>query len=57
MGRLVVTIEEGQYVKIGDTILTVSKVKGKSAKLAIQAPKEVKVLRGTLIEKESSKDE
>jgi carbon storage regulator CsrA len=42
---------EGQAVKIGDVIIHVSKIHGNYITLAIDAPKDVKILRAELEEK------
>ncbi|MCD8513142.1 MAG: carbon storage regulator [Nitrincola sp.] len=47
---LVITRTEGQSFKIGDNIeIYISDIKDKKAKIAISAPKDVKILRTELI--------
>lgn len=53
---LKVTIQKGGYVKIGDAIVTVDKVSGSRVQLSIVAPKETKILRDKLAEREVSSD-
>ena len=46
---LALTIKDGETLYIGDDIMIViNKVKGSETKLAVEAPKSVKVLRGSL---------
>lgn len=46
---LVITRTEGQSFKIGDNIeVFISDIKDKKAKIAISAPKDVKILRAEL---------
>jgi carbon storage regulator len=52
---LVLSRREGQKLIIGDIILTVTKLKGNTVQLGIEAPQEVKILRGELENKEESK--
>jgi carbon storage regulator CsrA len=45
---LVLTRKTGETIKIGDAVLTVTKVKGQAVRVAIEAPREVRILRGEL---------
>lgn len=46
---LALTIKDGEVLYIGNDIkIVISKVKGSETKLAIEAPRDVKVLRGSL---------
>ena len=47
---LVLTRNEGQSIKVGDHIeVHISEVKGSQVKVAIEAPREVKILRSELV--------
>ncbi|NRQ00821.1 hypothetical protein XMD530_000019 [Marinobacterium sp. xm-d-530] len=49
MDMLALTIKDGETLYIGDDIkIVINKVKGSETKLAVEAPKSVKVLRGSL---------
>ncbi len=46
---LVLTRKTTETIKIGDEIeVTVTQVKGKTVRLAVKAPREMKILRGEL---------
>ena len=48
---LVLSRKEGQVIRIGDEIeLTIVKVHGKSIRVGISAPEQIRVLRGELAE-------
>jgi carbon storage regulator len=49
---LVLSRREGQKLIIGDIVFTVTKLKGNTVQLGIEAPQEVKILRGELEGKE-----
>lgn len=50
---LVLTRKLGEAVKVGDDIVvTVSQIKGKKIRLAIQAPEDLKILRAELDEED-----
>lgn len=52
---LVLSRKVGERIVIGDGIaVKVTVVRGKSVRLAIDAPKDVKVLRGELVKKEKA---
>ena len=47
---LVLTRNEGQSIKVGDHIeVHISEVNGSQVKVAIEAPREVKILRSELV--------
>jgi carbon storage regulator len=49
MDMLALTIKDGETLHIGDDIkIVINKVKGSETKLAVEAPKTVKILRGKL---------
>ena len=48
---LVITRKPGEGIKIGDVTIYVNRICGTTVKIAIDAPKEVKVLRGELQER------
>ena len=51
-------VKPGEYVQIGDDIkVCVTKAQGRLLRLDIQAPKDVLILRGELIEKAKAKAE
>jgi carbon storage regulator len=48
---LVLSRKESQVVHVGDNIkITVVKVQGNSIRIGIEAPKDVRILRGELVE-------
>jgi len=52
-GKLVLQIKEKEWFLIGsDIIVTVERVRGCHVKVSVSAPEEIKILRGTLIEKD-----
>jgi len=52
-GMLVLGVNVGEYVQIGDDIkVGVTKHKNDNLRLSITAPKDVKILRGAVIEKD-----
>ena len=57
-GKLVLGVTAGEYVQIGNDVkVYVTKYKSKtskSLKLSIVAPKDIKILRGNIIEKDIS---
>jgi len=60
-GKLVLGVTVGEYVQIGDNVkVYVTKHKSKtnkSLKLSIVAPKDIKILRGNIIEKELAENQ
>lgn len=52
-GNLVVSLNEGDYVMIGDAKVTVSK--GGRTSLAIAAPADIQIVRGKVLERNASK--
>ena len=51
IAMLVITRKPGEGIKIGDVTIYVNRICGTTVKIAIDAPKEVKVLRGELQER------
>jgi carbon storage regulator len=52
---LVLTRKEGERIKIGpDVIITIVRIKGGGVRVGIEAPPEVKVVRGELEERKSN---
>ena len=52
-GKLVLQVREGEYVLIGsDIIVTLERIQGARTSISIEAPKEVKILRGKLVEEQ-----
>jgi len=51
---LVLTRKSGQVIKIGDAIVRLSGFSGR-AQIAIDAPKEVRIIRGELLNEEENK--
>jgi carbon storage regulator CsrA len=47
-GNLILSRKQGQSIRIGDATVTVSKVKGNRVTIAVQAPKETRIVRGEL---------
>lgn len=55
---LVVTRGDGQTIKVGDDIVfTVVRVKGRRVRIGVEAPRDVRVLRGELGNKPDVEDE
>lgn len=52
-GKLVLQVREGEWILIGsDIVITLERLQGTRTSISIEAPKDVKILRGTLIEKD-----
>ena len=52
-GKLVLQVREGEYILIGrDIIVTLERIQGARTSISIEAPKEVKILRGKLVEEQ-----
>lgn len=52
---LVLARQEGESIRIGkDVVITISKVRGGSVKVAIQAPRDVLILRSELVAKDAT---
>ena len=52
-GKLVLQIREKEWILIGsDIIVTVERIQGSRTTISVSAPEQVKILRGTLIEKD-----
>ena len=51
-GKLVLKFKEGEYVLLGDNIvITVERIRGKQTSISFQAPKDMRILRGTIVER------
>ena len=49
MGMLVLSRKEGEQIKVGDDIvITITQVKGQRARVGIDAPSDVRILRAEL---------
>jgi carbon storage regulator CsrA len=46
---LVITRKAQQTIVVGDTVFTVLRIQGGAVRIGIQAPKEVRILRGELV--------
>ena len=54
-GKLVLQVREKEYILIGsDIVVTLERLRGNRTSISIQAPSDVKVLRGTLVEREKN---
>lgn len=52
-GKLVLQIREKEWILIGsDIIVTIERIQGSRTTVSVSAPEQVKILRGTLIEKD-----
>jgi carbon storage regulator len=52
-GKLVLQIKEKEWILIGsDIIVTIERIQGNRTSVSVSAPEDVKILRGTLIEKD-----
>ena len=51
-GKLALTLHKRGWLQIGDAILTIEDVRGSMVKVTVQAPKEIKILRDKVIERE-----
>lgn len=57
-GKLVLQVREKEYILIGsDIVVTLERLQGTRTSISIQAPKDVRVLRGTVIERERKQNE
>lgn len=51
---LVLSRKQGETIKIGDAItITVRRIKGNEVRIGVDAPKEVRVVRGELLNKKA----
>jgi sRNA-binding carbon storage regulator CsrA len=55
-GKLVLTIRENDWFVVGDAVIKIERIKGPAAKVSIQAPKSIKILRGKLVEEQRDAD-
>ena len=51
-GKLAITVWENDWFTVGEAIVKIEKICGKACRVTIQAPKEIKVLRAKVIERE-----
>jgi carbon storage regulator len=51
---LSLTRKESQSITIGNATITITKIKGNRVQIGIEAPKEVRVLRGELVKREEA---
>ena len=52
-GKLVLQIRKKEWILIGsDIIVTIERIQGNRTTVSVSAPEKVKILRGTLIEKD-----
>ena len=57
-GKLVLQVREGEYILIGsDIIVTLERLQSNRTSISIEAPKDVKILRGTLVEKDRQNEQ
>lgn len=52
-GKLVLGMQEKNWIQIGDSIVTLEEIRGNQIRVSIQAPKDVIVLRDRVVEKVS----
>ena len=57
-GKLVLQVREGEYILIGsDIVVTLERLQSTRTSISIEAPKDVKILRGTLVEKDRQSEQ
>ena len=57
-GKLVLQVREGEYILIGsDIVVTLERLQSTRKSISIEAPKDVKILRGTLVEKDRQSEQ
>lgn len=57
-GKLVLQVREGEWILIGsDIVITLERLQGTRTSISIEAPKDVKILRGTLVEKDRQSEQ
>lgn len=57
-GKLVLQVREGEYILIGsDIIVTLERLQSNRTSISVEAPKDVKILRGTLVEKDRQNEQ
>jgi carbon storage regulator len=54
---LVLSVKEGEYIKIGDNITVRAWHNGTAMRIAVDAPKELLILRGELLERSEEQHE
>lgn len=53
IGRLVLTLKYGEMLKIGDAEICVRQHNGNQIKIMVSAPKDVKILRSKVIDRDA----
>lgn len=53
---LVLTRKIGEKLHIGEAVVTITEVRGRHVRLKIDAPRQIRVLRGELIDREEKKE-
>ena len=57
-GKLVLQVREGEWILIGsDIVITLERLQSTRTSISIEAPKDVKILRGTLGEKDRQSEQ
>lgn len=51
--RLVLTMKYGETVKVGSAEIVVAETRGKQVKMIISAPKDIKILRSKVIDRDA----
>jgi carbon storage regulator CsrA len=52
-GKLVLQVREGEWILIGsEIIVTLERIQGARTSISVAAPKDVKILRGKLVEEQ-----
>lgn len=52
-GKLVLQVREGEWILIGeDIVVTLERIQGARTSISVAAPKDVKILRGKLVEEQ-----
>lgn len=54
--RLVLTVKYGESVKVGTAEIIVSESRGQQVKMIISAPKDVKILRSKVIDRDAKNE-
>lgn len=54
-GRLCITVMEGGWFQVGDAIIRIDEVRGSRVDVIVEAPKDIKVLRDKVIERERNR--
>jgi len=56
-GKLVFGMQESNWFQVGDSIVTLEKIRGNRIRISIQAPPNVRVLRDRVVERRRQQDE